>query len=211
MTPEVIGAGAKTLVSTRSTVGPHGIPRTSLMSPLAPAQPPVISLDERRRRAEIDALIREHRQVLDVMAVKLCRSTLDPADLVQDVLERFVAAYDQIPPEVPVRAWLLRVMHNRFIDLVRRVQHAAPVEPEELVAPEVELEPWWLQLSSEDVHARLGALPDELREAFRLFTVEGLAYQDIAARLGISRNTVGTRILRARRRLRSMFSGGADE
>ena len=47
------------------------------------------------------------------------------------------------------------------------------------------------------------------REA--LFAFDGLSYDEIARRQGISKNTVGTRVLRARRRLRALFGGGGDE
>lgn len=181
------------------------------MSP-PPASPPApISLESHRRRVELERAIRAHRPMLDVIAVKLCRSQLDAGDLVQDVLERFVEHYDSIPAEVPARAWMLRVMHNRFIDLIRRLRPTTEVEPDEVAAPEAEPEPWWHQLSRDDVRARLDELPDELRDAFRLYTLDGLSYQEIAARLGVSRNTVGTRILRARRRLRASFAGGGHE
>src|SRR5688572_22062549 len=98
----------------------------------------VISIDERRRREQVAALVREHRGFLDAMAARLCRSQLDPGDLVQDVLERLLNNFEKIPDDVPVRAWLVRVMHNRFIDLVRRQQRAAPVEPDEVESPERE-------------------------------------------------------------------------
>ena len=106
---------------------------------------------------------------------------------------------------------MLRVMHNRFVDLIRGLRPNVEVTPDDLAAPEAEPEPWWHRLSRDDVRARLDELPDELREAFRLYTLDGLSYQDIATRLGVSRNTVGTRILRARRRLRASFSGGGHE
>jgi RNA polymerase sigma-70 factor (ECF subfamily) len=110
------------------------------------------------------------------MAARLCRSQLDPGDLVQDVLERLVANVDRIPAELPVRAWLVRVMHNRFIDMVRRQHPTAAVEPEQLAEAPREPEAWWHRLSTEDVRAKIDALPPELRDAFRMFSIEGKSY-----------------------------------
>lgn len=182
--------------------------RLTPMEKPPPADPPPSDAD---RRAALAALVREHEPFLRAMALRLCRTQLDPGDLVQDVLERLVTNAERIPADVPVRAWLTRVMHNRFIDLVRRSRAVAPVATEELASPEPEVEPWWHSLSARDVHERIAALPEELREAFRLYTVDGLSYLEVSERLGISRNTVGTRILRARRRIRAMFTGVDDE
>lgn len=48
----------------------------------------------------------------------------------------------------------------------------------------------------------LASLSEEHREVIHLAFVEGLEYPAIAERLGISQNTVKTRVLRARRKLR---------
>ena len=169
------------------------------------------AVDARRRQEALAALVRDHRGFLEAMATRLCRGQLDPGDLVQDVLERLVANVDRIPAELPVRAWLVRVMHNRFIDMVRRQHPTAAVEPEQLAEPAREPEAWWHRLSTDDVRAKIDALPPELRDAFRMFSIDGLSYQEISERLGVTRNTVGTRILRARRRIRAMFTGGDHE
>ena len=64
---------------------------------------------------------------------------------------------------------------------------------------------WWEKLDADDIRARLHELPAELRDAFSLFALEGCSYQEIASRLDIPKATVGTRILRARRRIKQLF------
>lgn len=51
-------------------------------------------------------------------------------------------------------------------------------------------------------------LPRDQREALELAVIEGLEPEEIASRQQISRDTVKTRISRARRALRRMLSGG---
>jgi hypothetical protein len=48
----------------------------------------------------------------------------------------------------------------------------------------------------------VAALPEPLRRVFELNVTAHLSYGEIATTLGIPTNTVGTRLLRARRRLR---------
>jgi RNA polymerase sigma-70 factor (ECF subfamily) len=176
--------------------------------------PPVLDLEDARRRRRLDQLAREHRDFLGALARKLCRSQLDPDDLVQDVLERTVQHFDRLPPDVNHRAWMARVLHNAFIDRCRhRAARPAEVEADgvPLAAPVPDEPAWWENLDAEDVRRRMAELPDDLRAAFELHTFEGCSYKEIAARLGIPANTVGTRILRARRRLRELFARAAGE
>jgi RNA polymerase sigma-70 factor (ECF subfamily) len=177
----------------------------------------VTSLDDVRRQRRLDELCREHGAFLRRLAAGLCRSSFDPDDLFQDVLERTLQHFDRLPPGVDHRAWMARVMRNLFIDRVRRRATApAAVElVEEPVSPVPDGSVWWEKLSAEDIRARLQEIPGELRDAFSLFALEGCSYQEIAVRLDIPKATVGTRILRARRRLRQLFdqtyTGAADD
>lgn len=167
----------------------------------------VTSVDDVRRQRRVDELCREHGVFLRRLAASLCRSSFDPDDLFQDVLERMLHHFDRLPPGVDHRAWMARVMRNLFIDRVRR-RAAAPAAVEltdEPVLPAPDAGEWWEKLDAEDIRARLHQIPGELRDAFSLFALEGCSYQEIAARLAIPKATVGTRILRARRRLKQLF------
>jgi len=157
----------------------------------------------------MNEILQQHQTFLRGLARRLCRSRFDAEDLVQDVVERAILSMDRLPPGANHRAWLGRIMHNLFIDRVRHL--AAKPEAtavghcddfEAVVADEAV---WWSTLDADDVRARLGELPLELRGAFELFAFEGCSYQEIAARLSIPKTTVGTRILRARRRLRQLL------
>lgn len=156
----------------------------------------------------------EHRDFLRGLARKLCRSHFDPEDLVQDVLLKTVASFDRLPPDVNHAAWMARVMRNLFIDRVRaRSSAPSPVDVDDmpLSAPPPEECAWWEELSSSDIRTAAAQLPDELRIAFEAFAFRGLSYKAIAAELGVPVATVGTRVLRARRRLRALLGGAADE
>ena len=66
-------------------------------------------------------------------------------------------------------------------------------------------EPAWAHLSIDDVRAAIAALPDDVRDTYRLFALEGRDYVAISALQGIPKATVGTRIMRARRKLRELL------
>ena len=174
-----------------------------------------IALDDlsRRRLAQVS---REHGAYLRDLSRRLCRHQFDPDDLVQDVLITAALQLAKLPADTNLIAWLTRVMKNRFIDRCRRKQTgivatpAMPIDEERIAARDSEPEEWWEQLDGDDIRARLGDLPIELREAFELFAFRELSYQQIAAQLGIPKATVGTRILRARQRLRTLLTADAS-
>lgn len=175
----------------------------------------VTSISDARDRRRLDELTRTHRTALLAVARKLCRGNFDADDLVQDVLVKAVDHFDRLPEGVNHIAWMTRVMHNLFIDQVRR-RAARPTAPiDDAVMTTAVVAPaeaaWWEALSASDVRAALPRLPNELRAAFELFAFDGLTYKQISARLGVPIATVGTRVLRARRRLRIELGGPGRE
>lgn len=167
----------------------------------------VVSMDDARARRRADEIMRAHGEYLRGLARRLCRSQHDPDDLVQDLLEKIVRAPTAMPTNANERAWLARVLQNLFIDRVRR-SHTRREQPidHEPVARAPEERPWWDSLTGDHVRATLSRLPAEQRETFELFAFQNMSYDEIAARLKIAKATVGTRILRARTKLRALLT-----
>ena len=168
------------------------------------AEPSVLSMEDARRRRHLEQLNQSHGGYLLGLARKLCRSQLDPDDLVQDVLEKTLRS--PIPEGANERAWLTRVMQNLFIDKIRRAKaRREDLTADPIAAPVADEVAWWEAITVEQIQAQLGRLPAEQRETFVLFAFEGKSYDDIAATLGIAKATVGTRILRARQKIRDLL------
>jgi RNA polymerase sigma-70 factor, ECF subfamily len=158
----------------------------------------------------IDALVREHQPALFAFALKLCGRPEDAHDLVQDVFEKALRAEAAAGggPRGNDRAWLFTVLHHLFIDRYRKrargPQHAS-IDDVDVAAREPEPPPAWTALGVDEVRAALGELDDEFRECYRLHALDGLGYAQIAAKLGLPVSTVGTRIMRARKKLRAIL------
>ena len=166
----------------------------------------ILSLDDARKRKRLEELMREHGEFLRALARKLCRSQLEPEDLLQDLFERVLRT--EMPSGANERAWVSRVMQNLMIDKLRRraARREELGEAERAPAPPPEHRAWWETLTEQEVRAKLKMLPQDQRVTFELFAFEGKSYDEIAATLNIAKNTVGTRILRARTKLRELFS-----
>ena len=61
-----------------------------------------------------------------------------------------------------------------------------------------------IRLDSGDLEGAVAKLDPEFRDIYRLHALEGRSYAEIAAQLDLPQNTVGTRLLRARKKLREL-------
>ncbi|MGV7031160.1 sigma-70 family RNA polymerase sigma factor [Methylobacterium symbioticum] len=141
-------------------------------------------------------------------ARSLTRDTLRADDLVHDTLVRALESQGSLRPNTNLRTWMMTVLHNVFIDDQRRKQvearHADVLVQmnEELVPPAQEG-----QVRLAQIRQAFGTLPEEQRAALHLVTIEGMAYADAAAVLGIPIGTLMSRLGRGRAALRAFEEG----
>jgi RNA polymerase sigma-70 factor, ECF subfamily len=156
-----------------------------------------------------DALAMAHLPALRARAVQLCRGHGDPDDIVQDALMRAFVARAQMKQPDRVRGWLLTIVTNTFLDSLRRRRSrpgevALDIDPP-MPDPDPQDHTAWADLDLDDVRAAVSYLPDDVRDTYRMFALDGCDYTHIAHALGVPKATVGTRILRARKRLRQLL------
>jgi RNA polymerase sigma-70 factor (ECF subfamily) len=156
-------------------------------------------------------LVSRHLPRLRKHASRLCRSQAEADDVVQDALVRALRGRHQLRSPDRAGGWLLTIVSTTVIDRARH-RRARPqeielaVEPAATPADDDDDERPWQQLSLDDVRTAVDALPDDVRDTYRMFALERRDYAAIAAALDIPRNTVGTRIHRARRHLRAALT-----
>jgi RNA polymerase sigma-70 factor, ECF subfamily len=162
-------------------------------------------------RAAVVAL----RPVLLALARRMCASEADAADVVHDTLESALQAGHRLAAVENLQAWLVTILHRRMIDLFRRREREQlgdpPEEPEVTQDAPVADAPLWTRIDGEQLRAAVQRLEPEFRQVFTLHAFERRSYKDIATTLAIPQNTVGTRLLRARRKLRVLLLGGREE
>lgn len=150
--------------------------------------------------------IREHCEFVRGLARALSRGRGDHEDLAQDAIERWLRALPLLPAEANHRGWLTTVLRNLFIDRFRRRARRGelPLDCERLAAPPGETSRWQ-EIGAAELDRELAKLPSDQRATLQLFVFEGKSYDEIASQQGIAKATVGTRILRARQRLRDLL------
>jgi RNA polymerase sigma-70 factor (ECF subfamily) len=168
-------------------------------------------LQQRLERTERTALAAAQlRRTLDTRAARLTRhSRADADDLVQDTLERALRNLHRFERGSNLQAWLTTIMGRLLIDQHRRRARCTPVELGEMEVPISDAGEEDRETDAIAAVARLeGAmaqLPPNFRCVLELHARMGLQYDEIARRLSLPIGTVGTRIHRARRLLRSLL------
>ncbi len=126
-------------------------------------------------------------------------------DLVQDTLERALGKWTLWRPG-NLRAWLLTMMHNVFVNQLRARPVLVMADEDELAAIPVRPRQHD-ELELRDLDRALARLPPEQREVLLLVGLEELSYEETARVLGVPAGTVMSRLSRAREKLRAILAG----
>jgi RNA polymerase sigma-70 factor (ECF subfamily) len=148
-------------------------------------------------------------------ALRLTRNPADAEDLVQETYLRGYRSYATFTEGTNLRAWLLRILTNVFINTYRakqrRVDEAELGDIEDLYlyrrlpqldaamasrSAEDQLMEWF---TDDEVRRAIEELPESFRLPVLLADVEGFAYREIADMLDIPIGTVMSRLHRGRK------------
>jgi RNA polymerase sigma-70 factor (ECF subfamily) len=184
----------------------------SVRAPVPAPARPTIATPGRKSFQELAA---ELDPLLYACAMRLCRNPVEARDLVQDTFEHGLRDFDRLRPDSNVRGWLTTILYHRFMDRCRaRTQEPPRADLEQVAdehpAEEARLEEAWERVTVEDVVQALDRLEEPFREVYRLAALERRPYKEISSVLNIPVATVGTRLLRARARLRALLLKEAE-
>jgi RNA polymerase sigma-70 factor (ECF subfamily) len=190
--------------SSTAEVEREAAPRDGVASrlPANDASMDVVLLERR-----INGLLAAEYRALITYSCRLTSNGPEAADLVHTVFARVLSQPPQVEAVGDLSSWLRTVLFRTFIDLRRRQRWEIPTESAALdrqsTAPDDEPGP--PPVTMDDLRALVSTLPAHYREPYEMFTFCDTPYAQIAAALGLSITTVGTRINRARQRLRRLI------
>ncbi len=182
----------------------------------------ITSMTERDR--QISEIIAEERARLRNFIRKRVPNEVDAEDLLQEVFFEVIEAYRLMEPVPQWSAWMFQVARNRIIDLFRKKRLGAfgndPVavsdEGETLLLEHVlpspdagPAEAYARTVLLDELEEALDELPEEQQEVFIAHEIEGYSFKEIAARTGVSVNTLLSRkhyaVVHLRRRLQAIY------
>lgn len=183
------------------------------MSLLMPTLAPPAGLDE-RAFAAATADLRPHVRAVVAAVMGLGRDHPDVDDCSHEALRRALEGRDRLRAGEPLRPWVTGIARHVALDALRAKKRQRdrtasaregddgqvqdPVDRVADAAPDA-----FERLSDarrlDAVRRAMSALPEGQRKALTMFHMEGLQYQEIAARLGVPLGTVATWVMRARK------------
>jgi len=191
-----------------------------------------IQLVERARQGDLDAfntLVEIHQRAVYNLCLRMIGNPAAAEDSAQEAFIsawRAIAGFKGRSDGGSFRSWLMRIAANACTDELRRrgrrpsvsLDAPPPGAEEPIDLPDAAEGPETLALRKEHqaaIQAALLRLPPDQRLAVVMCDIQGFAYEEIAATMGVSIGTVKSRISRGRDKLRVEFtrqeqSGGSE-
>jgi len=152
------------------------------------------------------AIATQHRTALHRVAMRLSGDAALAEDLVQETLLRALRRFEQFRPGTHPGTWMAAILTNLYFDYLKHQKVERKAEPELARAEEVEDDPVLGGVADDDLYAAIRSLEPELRRVVELCYLEQMRYREVAAILDVPVGTIGTRLMRARARLRELLT-----
>lgn len=141
-------------------------------------------------------------------AMALCRNRETADDLVQDCLLRAMERQTAFRHGTNLRAWLFTILHNIFVDNVRRVtrrnKDAELNENGEGARQEADQD---AACTAAEIKNAIARLPQDQRIALLLVGMLGFSYEETSTITEVAVGTVKSRVSRAREAVRRHIEG----
>jgi RNA polymerase sigma-70 factor, ECF subfamily len=187
-------------------------PRSSPPSPQTTGPPALAPSTDGVPFAE---LTERHRDMCIKRAMLILHNPNDAEDAVQNAFRKAFQHRDQFHGNGPFAAWLGRIVQNECFMRIRKERNTRFVSLDSLTEPNVRLELVGPTANPEDelgwkevvnlVRKEMLRMPPVYRYVMLLHDREHLPMPDVAERLGLTVPAAKSRLLRARRELRSRF------
>ncbi|WP_420794498.1 sigma-70 family RNA polymerase sigma factor [Thalassomonas haliotis] len=153
------------------------------------------------KQIRYEALVKALHTDLYRYAYWLCHDKQVAEDLVQETFLRAWRALDSLNDEKAAKSWLITILRRENARRFERKRldmtdyEEVTIADTQAVGSEQEIENHWLR-------EKIAQLPEEYREPLVLQVIGGFSGDDIAKMLDLNKNTVMTRLFRARNQLK---------
>ncbi len=157
------------------------------------------------KQARYEALVKALHGDLYRYAYWLCHDKQVAEDLVQETFLRAWRALDSLKDEKAAKSWLITILRRENARRFERKRfemseyEEASITDTQSVTTEQNLENHWLR-------EKIAQLPQEYSEPLLLQVLGGFSGEDIAGILKLNKNTVMTRLFRARNQLKAALA-----
>ena len=138
-------------------------------------------------------------------AYRLSGKASDADDLTQQTFLIAQQKIEQLRDEGKARAWLFRVLRNRFIRTLEKKRPVTAADSE-IEIGEVPEDTTFEQFDSEMLQLAINDLPEDYKLVVLMYYFDELSYKEIAAEMDVPIGTVMSRLARAKTALRNKLS-----
>ena len=144
---------------------------------------------------------------LFAVCVRYCKNRTEAEDFLHEGYIKIFEKIEMFRGEGNIEAWMRKIMVNTMLEEFRNKQKNVFVDENELVInnyteEEQETDEVFSEVSIEQVNDLIDKLPEKYKLVFNLYVVENYSHEQIAEKLGISKNTSKSNLSRARKWLR---------
>lgn len=166
-------------------------------------------------REAFQELVENYQRKVYSICYGMLKNQQDSLDVSQEVFIKVYKYLDNFNHNSSFYTWLYRITVNKCIDFIRKQKRRSEVDYDDTIQRNTEVEgdenimPSTLGIQPDRVYGRkelrekmleaLDTLSEKHRTILILREVEGLAYEEMADVLGISKGTVMSRLYHARR------------
>ncbi len=157
------------------------------------------------KQVRYEALVKALHGDLYRYAFWLCHNKQVAEDLVQETFLRAWRALDSLKDEKAAKSWLITILRRENARRFERKRfemseyEEATITDTQSISTEQNIENHWLR-------EKISQLPPEYSEPLVLQVLGGFSGEDIAEMLGLNKNTVMTRLFRARNQLKEALA-----
>lgn len=180
-------------------------------------------LIQKQKYTGFESKITPHLSMLKNYALKMTRDFDDSEDLLQNTLVKAFRFFDSFEKDSNIKAWLITIMTNSFINSYRK-KKKQPFKIdyddvqnfyENIKSEDVKIQHYqndaFSNILDDDITIALAKLPGDFRTIVYLSDIEGYSYREIADFVDCPIGTIRSRLHRARKILYTILYQYAKE
>ncbi|WP_022943241.1 sigma-70 family RNA polymerase sigma factor [Psychromonas hadalis] len=162
-----------------------------------------VLIDMNRKQKRYEALVNVYSADLYRYAYWICHDPDIAQDLVQETCLRAWKSIDSLLDDKSAKGWLFTILRRENARRFERKQHPLVDIADHDVADNADLSQ---DMDSELLLRKIASLADEYKEPLLLQLVAGFSAQEIGEQLSLNKNTVLTRLFRAKNLLKTSLT-----
>lgn len=134
-------------------------------------------------------------------ALRVCKSDYLAEEVIQDTFVSLWTNRAKLDQDLSVQSYLFTIVRNKLLNLIKKASREESIEQEMIDNAQLRTNSADQDIQFEEtsfhIQQAIEQLPAQRQQIFRLTKEEGFTYDEISKKLGVSRGTVNTQMMRS--------------